>query len=878
MIVVPLTHRILVIAAAGLSLSTIGTAHASTHDSIERLRADGGDVDLRLDAASGSVRLARLGSGMTMVSASPEAAARDFIARYGEAFGVGDSDTTLHRPQVWSDRLGHTHVDLQQHYRGLPVFGSSVRVHIDASNRVIAAQSFVVPRGPLDVTATVGPAEASAAAADALSVAATADSLTLGIFDLGLVNKQARDPRLAYAVRIRSAGTDATVYVDANNGDVVLVSDHVHTVLDRTVYQFDYGPGSEVWTEADGPYMGGNAEVQDLIDFTEDAYDLFFNVSGGSYASYDGESAVMEGIVDAPLQCPNAQWNGVSTNYCSGLVTDDVVAHEWAHGYTQLTQDLIYAYQPGALNESYSDIFGESVDLLNGAGLDEPGDLRTDGSCSGAGDSVRWLIGEDTVGLGGAIRDMWTPSCMAHPDRVEGLEYFCNFGGGFFDNGGVHINSGVPNHAFSLLVDGGEFNGTTVPAIGSNKALAIYWRTMTVYQSEVSGFVEHADALQMACNDLMVAGEDLPDALTGDASGEVIDTDDCAAVDAAIAATELQAANPCGDGPLFDLDDAPDPCADGEGSTVFADDFEDDFAWTVTNAGVAADYTPRDWESVDTLPDAKPGSAAYAIGDQTLGNCFDDDQSGVMHLDSPSIELPDDNGRRVLSFSHWLAAEPLLDGGNLKLSVNGGPFALVPASAFSFNGYNEQLDFSNNPLAGEAAFSGNDVAIPTGSWAESVADLSDLTDPGDTVTLRFDFGVNQCNGLFGWYVDDVRVVQCAADGGTDTGDATGDTSGGTTVGVDDTAGSDDTTGANDSGVDDTTSSTGAVTTSPSTTLPAEDDTGDSGAGGTADDTGDDGSAAGVDDGCSCRSSTAPTGTALWIMMFGLGAIRRRSRH
>ena len=55
----------------------------------------------------------------------------------------------------------------------------------------------------------------------------------------------------------------------------------------------------------------------------------------------------------------------MTTNYCNGVTSDDVVAHEWGHAYTEYTCG-IYQWQPGALNESYSDIWGETVDLING--------------------------------------------------------------------------------------------------------------------------------------------------------------------------------------------------------------------------------------------------------------------------------------------------------------------------------------------------------------------------------------------------------------------------------------------------------------------------------------------------------------------------------
>ena len=84
------------------------------------------------------------------------------------------------------------------------------------------------------------------------------------------------------------------------------------------------------------------------------------------------------------MDCPNAYFNGSSTSFCEGTATDDVVAHEWTHGYTQETHGLVYAWQSGALNESYSDIFGEIVDLLYDSGSDVPSTVRPAGICSAA--------------------------------------------------------------------------------------------------------------------------------------------------------------------------------------------------------------------------------------------------------------------------------------------------------------------------------------------------------------------------------------------------------------------------------------------------------------------------------------------------------------
>ncbi len=76
----------------------------------------------------------------------------------------------------------------------------------------------------------------------------------------------------------------------------------------------------------------------------------------------------MDSIFNRGYSCPNASWNGTFISFCTGLTTDDVTGHEWTHAYTQYTHNLIYQWQPGALNESYSDIFGETIDRINGRG------------------------------------------------------------------------------------------------------------------------------------------------------------------------------------------------------------------------------------------------------------------------------------------------------------------------------------------------------------------------------------------------------------------------------------------------------------------------------------------------------------------------------
>jgi len=139
-----------------------------------------------------------------------------------------------------------------------------------------------------------------------------------------------------------------------------------------------------------------------------------------------------------------------------------------------------------------------------------------------------------------------------------------------------------------------------------------------------------------------------------------------------------------------------------------------------------------------------------------------------MRLQSPSIPIPDAaNLSPRLTFEHYFATEQGWDGGNLKISINGGAFDLVPASAFIFNPYNATLQTeaagNTNPLKGQPGFTGTDGGEVDGSWGQSQIDLTRVgVTAGDTIQLRFDFGMDGCTGIDGWYVDDIKVVSCNA--------------------------------------------------------------------------------------------------------------------
>lgn len=179
-----------------------------------------------------------------------------------------------------------------------------------------------------------------------------------------------------------------------------------------------------------------------------------------------------------------------------------------------------------------------------------------------------------------------------------------------------------------------------------------------------------------------------------------------------------------------------------------------------------ATFSTPDWAVVQNLPSGRSGKAAFVANRDNLDTCLIEDEFGALTLESPDILIPPGTAVPRIAIDHWIATEEGYDGGNFKISVDGGDFILVPPSAIELSPYNGTLypaDRPNsNPLAGEPAFTGSDDGT-TGSWGQSNVNLFGIAQAGSTVRLRFDFGIDDCDGLVGWYVDDVRVYSCSAE-------------------------------------------------------------------------------------------------------------------
>lgn len=914
--------------AASTTVSAAPSTEGVDPTAIQRAKDAGAKVSIA--PQTGGVNFMLLGKEQSMQSTAslrlldPTAQAVAFLQANRGLFGIASAGEELALTANQVDALGARHLSYAQTYRGLPVFGAQMKVHFNKAGQITVINGLFVPQITVDTIPTVAADTAGQNALHSVKKSGlSVQKSTLMVYRDGLVQGLPGENHLAYEVEVGD-GKDSRdfVYVDAHTGKVLNTIEGVVSI-DREVYQFNPAAPTTptlIWKDGDPAYTGGDPEVVRMIETSGSIYDMVKNISGGSFLSFDGADATMISMVDytAPNYCPNASWNGQYIRACDGLAIDDVIAHEWGHAYTDGTHDLIYQWQPGALNEAYSDIFGEMVDLINNAGTDDPDVVRTTSTCAidsafytvfkinspdaikgyypvgvgtfgpapltpviqdivlatdsgGAGtindgcepltnademagkiammergtcnftvkvlnaqnagavaavvynneangevignmggtasepvnipsvlvqrsvglsilanlqtgvnatmsmysgvdggelvDTVRWLMGEDSPD--GVLRDMWDPTCAGNPGKVSDPEYFCYAD----DNGGVHYNSGVPNRAFSLLVDGGTYNGQTVAPIGLTRAAAIYWRAQSIYQISSTDFAGHADALEASCNDLK--GAEIYDLETGapvDAAEEIT-ADHCAQVEKAMLAVEMHTPpTQCGFEPML-APNAPEICGAGTNLlTTFEDTFEGtDMGWTVDHqivSGITVNYDMPDWQVLDQLPQGRSGSAYYAVNSSSYGACTaTDDQSSVRRLISPEITVPKTVSFK-LAFDHYMATEAGFDGGNLYIQVNGGAWTPVDYTDFTFNGYNALLVSENggntNPLAGEPAFTGSNPGTVLGSWGTSMVDLTAYAAPGDKVKLAFNLGQDGCGGNDGWYVDDVTLYSCTA--------------------------------------------------------------------------------------------------------------------
>ncbi|MFF0742424.1 M4 family metallopeptidase [Streptomyces sp. NPDC004111] len=257
-------------------------------------------------------------------------------------------------------------------------------------------------------------------------------------------------------------------------------------------------PGRVVRKEGDKP--GKDATVNRAYAGLGATFDLLLNAFERN--SIDGNGLPLNASVHFDREYGNAFWDGEQMVFGDGdgeifldfTLPVDVIGHELAHGVTQYTANFTYFGQPGALNESMSDVMGSLVKQYVGDQTAAEAD---------------WLIGAGLLAervTGVALRSMKAPG-TAYDDDVLGkdpqpatMDDYVTTGR---DNGGVHINSGIPNHAFYLLAE----------ALGGKaweRAGRIWYDTLTAGTLTVTPtFADFARATVAAARNRFGEGEEL---------------------------------------------------------------------------------------------------------------------------------------------------------------------------------------------------------------------------------------------------------------------------------------------------------------------------------------------------------------------------------
>jgi Zn-dependent metalloprotease len=730
-------------------------------------------AEWREDGSNGYVSI-QLSKPLQYTNKSSEGSARAFLQEFSVALGLPTQDPTLASALVHQRKgvNGGEYLRFAQYREGVPVLGGAFTIAITQDGDVAGLNGTLLP--PTSFAPAAAPNNASDHSLQARQAILDKypQALQWNVTE-GELTWTSADPwhpgpdnpvllTRAYDLTEPGGFRAERVYLQLTTGQLVL-QHQLHCDLNRRLYHRNTAGFNSVWIEGDAFPGDLAADDQELLIATEEFYNLFHRTFGR--ISFDDNNSQMRGVTNAFLNnCPNANAGGNVVRHCTGVVSDDIVGHEWTHNYIRSMNGLIYAFESGAINEGYADIFGECLDLLNDRGDDTNDQIpRTD--CGE--ENMRWLLAEDATAIDTALRDLWNPECKFDAGSRESPYFVCATEQS--DAGGVHTNSGLVNRTFALLVDGGTVNGTTFPGIGLTKAMHIFHHANNNYITQVTDFFALGDMLIVSANDLLGINLPAPTLLSLPAmlSDSIIQPGDIAQLELVIEATQLRGNGPCLPSPTLDPD-APENCASATVNAfgiIMTQNWEDSLQnWSVVELpGVDSTWDAKPWSITGVLPDGRPGLGIFAPNLRS-GDCLQDLDKGQVNLTSPSLNLPLEETEFILSFDHYYVTQKDFDGGVLYISRNEGDFVAIPQNAFLFNGYDGLLlsaANNDNPLAGMRAFHGSDQNSTSGSWGTSIVNLNAAgARPGDNIRLRWAMGHDGCDGRLGWYVDDIKVGYC----------------------------------------------------------------------------------------------------------------------
>jgi Zn-dependent metalloprotease len=454
-----------------------------TQAASESLTISYSPVSQRPSFVRGRIPLPRLGVQPGDTSAAKVVSA--LMAQYARLFGVDSGARDLQLVESRADRLGMRHVVMQQKVDNVPVYNAIYAVHVDPrSNSVAALTSSLVPDIQVNTTTPKISADSARAVARAYLIRGQAGVPRLMVYQLRDQRSRARLAWIVevsgFALRDTTAAASADtiparrdVVVDATAAKPLDIIDRLYVARNRRIHDAAGTttlPGTLARSEGQGPVA--DPDVNSAYQFLGSTYDYYSTTHGRD--SYDNAGATLLATVNYDVNFQNAFWNGTQMVFGDGFAVEDVTAHELTHAVTERTANLEYVWQSGALNESFSDIFGAMVD-------------RAD-----------WLMGEDLPI--GAIRDLQNPGAFGQPDNMSGWVATCS------DNQGVHTNSGIFNKAFVNVAT----------AIGKNDAERIFYRTLTTpgYLSPQATMEDARGAAIQSAVDLFGSGSSQVNATT----------------------------------------------------------------------------------------------------------------------------------------------------------------------------------------------------------------------------------------------------------------------------------------------------------------------------------------------------------------------------
>lgn len=478
--------------------------------------------------------------------------ALNFMETIAPLLAIKDAASEFNVRSVQRDELGKTHVRVSQIVNGVAVFGCDAVVHFNQQSVVEAYNGRTIPTPQISTTAQVAASVAVLrATVDVEKIHAVkqlsetvqsvldykAPQTQLVVFPSRLTGVSSS---LAWHVTVRPDLLHRVEYfVDATSGEILFSFNNTcsdgpqqtqATDLNskaQTVHSYLF-QNNNILIDASRPMFSSSqsrfpnntvgtiwtldarrTDLQDVfhVSATSNAWSDRSSVSAHTNSAFtyeyfrqvharnaiDGKGGTIISVIhvtEGGKGMDNAFWNGKLMAYGDGNLGFkplagglDVAAHEMTHGVTENTAALVYLSQSGAINESMSDVFGCMVDRNN------------------------WLMGEDVVKTTmfptGALRNLenphnggnslqdngWQPS---HMNEYQKLPETQNG-----DNGGVHVNSGIPNRAAFLLAQ----------AIGREKTEKIYYRTLANYLTQNSQFIDLRRAVVRSAQELFGATE-----------------------------------------------------------------------------------------------------------------------------------------------------------------------------------------------------------------------------------------------------------------------------------------------------------------------------------------------------------------------------------